>query len=186
MAERINPAEIEKAVASYNYNPSRPWADTDIKFAEGYLDSGNDPFVLLINGGLVLHVYKDGIAFLRQLNFYKDVTNTAAKKKRTISLDGGEYSVAVNPIHKIIACEKSGNLCSVSTFIPGPRLMELSYEITGRLDVALGQLDWELNKELKVTGIELCPGNIKIRTFVEPQALVITDLCGFVTNLRRN
>lgn len=185
MAERINPAELENTLfKSFQLDPRGDRQEDVIMNGVEKIGAGWDSLVFPLGTENVIKVYRKGLEFLPQLEFYREITNKASAGEWKIEIDHKKHAVLVNPIDEIISCVNSGKLCAVSKRIFGERLSTIPLSYTLKFESRITELGHHLNNDLNVEGIALDLMNLMFPKDKE-NTVIITDLCARIGKLKR-
>lgn len=185
MAERINPAELETNLLKSVYvDPNGSRQEDQIMARIEVVGRGWDSLVLPLGEEKVIKIYRKGLSFLPQLEFYREITNKAAGREWKIKFGQKKHTVLVNPIDEIISYVNSGRLCAVSKRIFGEKLSMTPLSCSLAFESRVTELGRQLNNDLNVSGIVLDTVNLMFPNDKQ-KLIIVTDLCARIGILEK-
>lgn len=154
----------------------------------GYIvGRGADSFVIDYEGRAYKfygHGYGHKPVKPEKISLYQETTNKAKRfletKKITFDVQDETYPLIVNSYDEILISNKYSVIVGNTPFIAGPTMDEAKLAYNPVVDHFLINTSVQINVQLGISGVNLLPSNIKLRS----GTLVITDLCPNVDKLR--
>jgi hypothetical protein len=185
MAERPDPATLEQKLRSYIFSTNYAWNIGNIKEGVEIIGDGADSIVFPFGTEDVVKVYFKGTKFFPKLELYKEATNKGSEyclsHRCLVKFDKKDFQVFINPIKNIYSFEKSDTLCAISKRISGNNLLGLSTDTLKPFH----QLSKQFEDDLGISGIFIFDKNVKIARRLPFPALIITDLCSNIDELKK-